>query len=130
MQYNLFAQSAAGFMGSSAGSIIMIVAMLGIFYFMLIRPQNKEKKRKDEMLASMANGDTVLTTSGFYGVVIDIQEDTVIVEFGSNRNCRIPMQKAAIMAVEKPEDAIEKPETKDTKEGKETKDSKEPKTSE
>lgn len=129
MQYSLFAQSVAGFMGSSAGSIIMIVAMLGIFYFMLIRPQNKEKKRKDEMLASMANGDTVLTTSGFYGVVIDIQEDTVIVEFGSNRNCRIPMQKAAIMAVEKPEDAIEKNEAKDTGENKETKDSKEPKAS-
>ena len=122
MQYSLFAQSVAG-------SIIMIVAMLGIFYFMLIRPQNKEKKRKDEMLASMANGDTVLTTSGFYGVVIDIQEDTVIVEFGSNRNCRIPMQKAAIMAVEKPEDAIEKNEAKDTGENKETKDSKEPKAS-
>ena len=43
-----------------------------------------------------------MTTSGFYGVIIDIQEDTVIVEFGSNRNCRIPMQKAAIQAVEKP----------------------------
>ena len=54
----------------------------------------------------MAVGDTVLTTSGFYGVVIDIDEDTVIVEFGSNKNCRIPMQKAAITAVEKPEDAV------------------------
>ena len=59
------------------------------------------------MLAALAVGDTVLTTSGFYGVVIDIQEDTVIVEFGSNKNCRIPMQKAAIAAVEKPEDAVE-----------------------
>ena len=56
----------------------------------------------------LAVGDTVLTTSGFYGVVIDIAEDTVIVEFGSNKNCRIPMQKAAISAVEKPEDAVEK----------------------
>jgi len=58
------------------------------------------------MMASLAVGDTVLTTSGFYGVVMDIQEDTVIVEFGSNKNCRIPMQKAAISAVEKPEDAV------------------------
>ena len=42
-----------------------------------------------------------------YGVVIDIEEDTIIVEFGSNKNCRIPMQKSAIAAVEKPEDAVE-----------------------
>ena len=56
---------------------------------------------------TLSIGDTVLTTSGFYGVVIDIQDDTVIVEFGSNKNCRIPMQKEAISYIEKPEDAIE-----------------------
>ena len=54
------------------------------------------------MIADMEVGDTVLTTSGFYGVVIDISETDVIVEFGNNKNCRIPMQKAAIMQVEKP----------------------------
>ena len=56
----------------------------------------------DEMHAGMQAGDSVLTTSGFYGVIIDIMDDTVIVEFGNNRNCRIPMQKDAIAAVEKP----------------------------
>ena len=74
----------------------------------MIRPQQKETKQKNAMMSSLAVGDTVLTTSGFYGVVIDIAEDTVIAEFGSNKNCRIPMQKAAISAVEKPEDAVEK----------------------
>ena len=54
------------------------------------------------MIADMEVGDTVLTTSGFYGVVIDITEEDVIVEFGNNKNCRIPMQKAAIMQVAKP----------------------------
>ena len=54
------------------------------------------------MHAGMQAGDSVLTTSGFYGVIIDIMDDTVIVEFGNNRNCRIPMQKDAIAAVEKP----------------------------
>ncbi len=49
----------------------------------------------------MEVGDTVLTTSGFYGVLIDISDEVVIVEFGSNKNCRIPMQKAAIAQVEK-----------------------------
>lgn len=51
----------------------------------------------------MEKGDSVLTTSGFYGVVIDITDDTVIVEFGSNKNCRIPMQKSAIVQIEKAE---------------------------
>ena len=55
------------------------------------------------MMSKMAVGDTVLTSSGFYGTLIDINEDTVIVEFGNNKNCRIPMQKAAIVQVEKPE---------------------------
>jgi preprotein translocase subunit YajC len=74
-------------------------------YFIMIRPQKKEQKKKELMLSELAVGDTILTTSGFYGTVIDLQDDMVIVEFGSNKNCRIPMQKAAISAVEKPEEA-------------------------
>ena len=54
-------------------------------------------------LSELEVGDTVLTTSGFYGVIIDITDDDVIVEFGSNKNCRIPMQKSAIVQVEKPD---------------------------
>ena len=54
------------------------------------------------MLASMEVGATALTTSGIYGVIIDITDDDVIVEFGNNKNCRIPMQKAAIAQIEKP----------------------------
>ena len=82
--------------------ILMYVAIFGIMYFLLMRPKKKEKKRLAAMIADMEVGDTVLTTSGFYGVVIDISETDVIVEFGNNKNCRIPMQKAAIMQVEKP----------------------------
>jgi len=54
------------------------------------------------LYANLAIGDTVLTSSGFYGVLIDITDDTVIVEFGNNKNCRIPMQKAAIVDREAP----------------------------
>ena len=53
------------------------------------------------MLSTLEIGDYVLTTAGFYGVVIDITDDTVIVEFGNNKNCRIPMEKSAISRVEK-----------------------------
>ena len=81
------------------------IVLFGAFmYFIAIRPQNKEKKRVASMLAALEVGDTILTTSGFYGVVIDITDDDVIVEFGSNRNCRIPMKKAAIQEVEKSEE--------------------------
>ena len=70
-------------------------------WFFLIRPQSKERKRMQMMISEVEVGDTVLTSSGFYGVIIDITEEDVIVEFGSNKNCRIPMQKAAIARVEK-----------------------------
>lgn len=83
------------------GLFIFYAAIIGIFWFILMRPQKKEQKRVAAMLSELEVGDTVLTTSGFYGVVIDISESDVIVEFGSNRNCRIPMQKAAIAQVEK-----------------------------
>ncbi|RDU23296.1 preprotein translocase subunit YajC [Anaerosacchariphilus polymeriproducens] len=85
------------------GMLFWIVAMFALIYFMMIRPQKKEQRRKAQMLSEIANGDTILTTSGFYGIVIDISEDTIIVEFGNNKNCRIPMQKEAIAQVEKPE---------------------------
>ena len=81
--------------------LIWIVALFAIMYFMMWRPQKKEQKRIQEMIAEMEVGDTVLTTSGFYGVIIDITDDDLIVEFGNNKNCRIPMQKSAIQEVEK-----------------------------
>ena len=71
----------------------------------LSKPQKKEQKRQQELMDSMEIGDYVLTTSGFYGVLIDISEDDVIVEFGNNKNCRISMQKKAIAQVEKPSDS-------------------------
>lgn len=85
-------------------SMVIPFALLGLFfYFMIIRPQKKEQKKMSEMLSSLAIGDCVLTTSGFYGIVIDITDDTVIVEFGNNKNCRIPMAKSAISQIEKAE---------------------------
>ena len=90
--------------GSTVGMILVYVVFLGaLMYFMAIRPQQKEKKKQQALLASVAIGDSVLTTAGFYGVIIDMTDDTVIVEFGSNKNCRIPMQKTSIVQVEKPE---------------------------
>ena len=83
------------------GVIVIYVVLFGGLWWFMMRPQKKEQKRIQAMLASMEVGDTALTTSGFYGVIIDITDDDVIVEFGNNKNCRIPMQKAAIAQVEK-----------------------------
>lgn len=85
--------------------IIWLVILFAFMYFFMIRPQKKEQQKKTSMLSDLAVGDTVLTSSGFYGTIIDIADDTVIVEFGSNKNCRIPMRKDAIADVEKPEEA-------------------------
>ena len=97
--FSLAAQNAAA--PSGIVLILVYVAIFAGFYFIFMRPQKKEQKRVQAMLADLEVGDTVLTTSGFYGVVIDITDGDVIVEFGSNKNCRIPMQKAAIAQVEK-----------------------------
>ena len=91
--------------GAAAGSgivmVVYLVLIFGFLYFFMIRPQKKEQKKMAAMLSTLAVGDCVLTNSGFYGIVIDITDDTVIVEFGNNKNCRIPMQKAAIAQGEK-----------------------------
>ena len=89
------------------GTIIWIAVLLVFIFVFMLRPQKKEQARRNEMMAKMAVGDTVLTSSGFYGTLIDITDDTVIVEFGNNTNCRIPMQRAAIAQIEKADDAVE-----------------------
>lgn len=97
-----------GVLAASAGTgnimlIVVWVVILAAMWFFLMRPQKKEQERVKAMIANMEIGDTVLTTGGFYGVVIDITDEDVIVEFGSNKNCRIPMKKAAIAQIEKPD---------------------------
>ena len=104
---------------NGATSLIMIVGymviIIGVMYFVAIRPQKKEQKKQSQMLSALEVGDIVLTTSGFYGTVIDITDDTVIVEFGNNKNCRIPMRKTAITEVEKPETAVVEEKTEKKK---------------
>ena len=91
--------------GTGGGMMLLFVqiALLGLLlYFMMIRPQKKQQKRMQAMLSTVASGDSVLTSGGFYGVVIDVMDEIVIVEFGNNKNCRIPMKKSAIVEIEKP----------------------------
>jgi preprotein translocase subunit YajC len=105
MKLALLDAQVGGAMGGTLGGTIMlivyIVVIMAFFYFFFSRPQKKESNRLKAMLDNLEVGDAICTTSGFYGIVIDITDDTVIVEFGNNKQCRIPMQKSAIAQVEK-----------------------------
>ena len=101
MLLNLLTESEGAAGGGMMLMLVYIVIIGAAMYFFAIRPQKKEQKRMAALLSSMEVGDTVVTTSGFYGVVIDITDEDCIVEFGSNKNCRIPMKKTAIAEVEK-----------------------------
>ncbi len=94
MSYVLMTSSTAFWVGY----LIFIVALV---YFMGIRPQKKQKKAFEELMASMEIGDSVKTTAGFYGEEFDITDDMVNVEFGCIKNCRIPIDKTSIVEIEK-----------------------------
>ena len=93
--------------GGTQGIISMVViyaAIIAIFWFFAIRPQKKQQKEHHALVSTLAVGDSILTTSGFFGVVIDIMDEVVIVEFGNNKNCRIPMKKENIVEIDKQEE--------------------------
>lgn len=103
-------ESQVGAAGGATGILVLLAYVVifgGFMYFLMIRPQKKQQKEINSMISSMEVGDSVLTSSGFYGIVIDINEELAIVEFGNNKNCRIPMKKSAIVEVEKAADGIE-----------------------
>ena len=91
MFHFLTADPAAG-MGST---MIMLVLMLALMYFMLIRPENKRKKEAEQMRASLKTGDSVTTIGGVTGVVVDVKEDKFVLESGADR-VRIEFAKFAL----------------------------------
>ena len=84
---------AAG-MGST---IIMMVVMLGVFYFMLIRPENKRKKEAEQMRSAVKKGDEIVTIGGIVGTVVDVKEKNIVIETGADQ-VRIEFEKWAISA--------------------------------
>ena len=93
---NILTATAAGGMGSS---IIMLVAMLGVFYFMLIRPENKRKKEAEEMRSSVKTGDRITTIGGISGTVVNVKETKIVIETGADQ-VRIELEKWAISSNE------------------------------
>ncbi|MBQ8797492.1 MAG: preprotein translocase subunit YajC [Oscillospiraceae bacterium] len=81
--------------GDMTYTIIMLVVMLGIFYFMLIRPENKRKKEQEQMRSALKKGDKITTIGGITGVVVDVKEDKFVIETGADQ-VRIEFAKWAL----------------------------------
>ncbi len=80
--------------GSMVSTLIMFGAIFAIFYFMIIRPQQKKAKEKEAMLNSLKKGDKVVTTGGMYGSIAGIDEKTVLIDVGNN--VKIKFDRSAI----------------------------------
>ena len=94
MFHLLTTTSAPAGMGMGSG-IITMVAMLAIFYFMLIRPENKRKKEEEAMRNSIKTGDKVVSIGGIIGTVVSVKDDRVVIETGADQ-VRIEMEKWGI----------------------------------
>ena len=81
--------------GLGGSTIIMLVAMLAIFYFMMIRPENKRKKEAEMMRSSLRVGDEIVTIGGIHGKVVNVKEDKFVIETGADQ-VRIEFAKWAL----------------------------------
>jgi len=102
--------------GGMGGSIIMLVAMLAIFYFMLIRPENKRKKEAEQMRSAVKTGDKVVTIGGITGTVVDVKDNKFVLETGADQ-VRIEFEKWALSSNETASEA-KKAEAKKAQEAK------------
>ena len=112
-----FAESGAQPTGGMLGSpIIMIVVMVAIFYFMLIRPENKRKKEAEQMRNSVKTGDKIVTIGGITGTVVNVKDSRIVIETGADQ-VRIELEKWAISSNETATEAA-KAEAKKAQEAK------------
>lgn len=92
--------------------IIMMVLMIAIFYFMLIRPENKRKKEAEQMRSAVKKGDKIVTIGGITGVVVDVKENRIVLETGADQ-VRIEFEKWAISSNETAAEAAKAQAKKD-----------------
>ena len=103
--FNLYATSTGGADlagGSGTFTIVWLVIMVALFYFMLIRPQKKKEKADRQLRASLQAGDKIVTIGGFTGRVLSVKDDEVTFETGAAKT-RLTVKKWAIQTREGPE---------------------------
>ncbi len=82
-------------MDQNVMTILMLVVMLAVFYFMLIRPENKRKKEAEKMRSELAVGDVVTSIGGIVGTICAVKESTIVIESGADR-VRVELTKWAV----------------------------------
>ena len=107
--FHLLTTTANAGLGSS---IIMMVAMLAIFYFMLIRPENKRKKEAEQMRSSVKTGDKITTIGGIIGTVVHVKDDKIVIETSADQ-VRMELAKWAISTNDTAEAAAKEKAKKD-----------------
>ena len=97
--FHFLADAAAGTEVSAGGglgtTVIMLLVMVGVFYFMLIRPENKRKKEAEQMRSSIKTGDKITTIGGITGTVVNVKDDKFVIETGADQ-VRIEFAKWAL----------------------------------
>ena len=102
--------------GGGMEMIIMLVVMVGVFYFMLIRPENKRKKEAEQMRSAVKTGDKIVTIGGITGTVVNVKDTRIVLETGADQ-VRIELEKWAISSNETASEAA-KAEAKKAQEAK------------
>jgi preprotein translocase subunit YajC len=119
--FNLYATSSGGADLAGGGgtfTIVWLVIMVALFYFMLIRPQKKKEKADRQLRASLQAGDKIVTIGGFTGRILSVKDDEVTFETGAAKT-RLTVKKWAIQTREGPEvEAVEEPAAEETEESK------------
>lgn len=110
--YTLEAAAPEAGAGSMWSSLILVVVMVAVFYFIGIRPQKKQEKETNAMRNSLMIGDEITTIGGIVGKIVNIREEMIIIETGSDRT-KMKIARWAIRSVEKKagEEAEKKPAT-------------------
>ena len=85
--------------GGMGSTVVMLVLMLAIFYFMLIRPENKRKKEAEQMRSATRKGDKITTIGGIVGTVVDVKENRIVIETSADQ-VRIELEKWAVSSNE------------------------------
>ncbi|MFD1426510.1 preprotein translocase subunit YajC [Kroppenstedtia sanguinis] len=102
------------------GQFLPLILIIAVFYFLLIRPQQKHKKERDAMLSSLKKGDKIVTIGGLHGTITDLTEDRVTLKV--NENSRLVFERSAINAVDNTDNEKEEKEEKEEKDEKKEED--------
>ena len=103
-------------MGGMGSTMIMLILMVAVFYFMLIRPENKRKKEAEEMRSAVKKGDKITTIGGIVGTVVDVKENNIVIETSADQ-VRLELAKWALSTNETASEAA-KAEAKKAEEAK------------